>query len=527
MLQKLIKKKIFIPLFLILITFITYLNILPNKLFYDDEELIYKNAYVSDLRFFPRYFTSNMIAGAGKTSNMYRPVLIISFAIDRLLWGNNPLGYHLTSILLQAINGILIFLLISYLFKNRLLAFLTSVLFIIHPVQSEAVVYASGRTDPLMLLFCLSSILLLLKSTKTQNINLPLYSSSIFLFLLAVLSKEIAVILPFLVVLAYFTYMKLNRNNLSRLVILISPFLFLDAFYVLLRLTVLNFADTLNFYSSVNIYNSHLTVRLFTFTSAFLQYVKVLIFPKDLIFSRDITILTSVINPTTIVFIIILTVIFLLSVKLWGRNKLFLFSTVWFFIGLIPVSGIIPINNIVAEHYLYLPSVGFFLFISYLFTWIFGKSKNRNMRYFFMASITVLIAILSTRTIIRAFDWRDAVTFYTVSLKQSPGNIPMQNNLAMTYADMGQLDLAVDQYKTIITQNDIYPNTHHNLGNIYKQQKKYEEAEKEYLAALKMDPKFYFSYYALTDLYQKTDQKQKLDGINKIINRIDAERIND
>ena len=155
-----------IVLILILITFITYMNILPNQLFYDDEELIYKNTYVQNLRFSPRFFTENMIAGAGKTSNMYRPVLLTSFAIDYLIWGGSPAGFHLTSIFLHAANSVLIFFLITKLFGKRLLAALTSILFTIHPVQTEAITYASGRTDPLFTFFCLISLLFFLSSTE-------------------------------------------------------------------------------------------------------------------------------------------------------------------------------------------------------------------------------------------------------------------------------------------------------------------------------------------------------------------------
>src|SRR3990172_555278 len=114
---------------LIFITLLTYLNILPNTMFYDDEELIYKNAFVQDIRFLPKYFTTNMIAGAGKVSNMYRPVLTVSFALDHLFWGLTPFGYHLTSITLHTTNVVLVFLLITLLFKKRLLALFSALLF--------------------------------------------------------------------------------------------------------------------------------------------------------------------------------------------------------------------------------------------------------------------------------------------------------------------------------------------------------------------------------------------------------------
>ncbi len=130
--------------------------------------------------------------------------------------------------------------------------------------------------------------------------------------------------------------------------------------------------------------------------------------------------------------------------------------------------------------------------------------------------------LLSARTILRTFDWRNPITFYTLSLKQSPNNIPMRHNLAMAYQENGQTQKAIEEYKNIISQADIYPNTHHNLGNAYKELGEYKLAEEEFYKALKLDPKFYFSYYALADLYQKTGEKEKLENVLQEINNLRA-----
>src|SRR3989338_3180933 len=101
---------LFIGVVLFLITSAAYFNILQNKLFFDDEELIYKNSYIQNLSYLPKYFTQNMTAGAGKISNMYRPLLLLSLAFDYRLWKLNPAGYHLTSIMLHFFNGLFVYL---------------------------------------------------------------------------------------------------------------------------------------------------------------------------------------------------------------------------------------------------------------------------------------------------------------------------------------------------------------------------------------------------------------------------------
>ncbi|MCJ7740343.1 tetratricopeptide repeat protein, partial [Candidatus Microgenomates bacterium] len=472
------KNYLLIGISFLLLTFFCYHNILNNKLFYDDEELIYKNAYVADLRYFPKYFSENMVAGAGKTSNMYRPVLLLSFAIDHAIWGNNPIGYHLTSILLHAANAFLIFLLIQRLFQRKILAFFTALLFIIHPIQTEAVAYASGRTDLLCSFFILLSLLFFLK----KNI-LP---AAVF-FILAILSKETAIILPFLLILISL-----------KLPAIIALFFSIDFVYLILRLTTLNFGNTLNFYQTGNLYSQNLFVRLLTFPSAFFQYLQLLIFPKELIFARNMTYVTSITNPAVIMFLLITIGLFLLINK--TKNKILLFSAGWFFLTILPVSGIIPINSIAAEHYLYLPSIGLFFLVASIFFFIWQKFSSHNHRTILSVICLTVFGLLIVRTIARNNDWHDPITFYTRSLAQSPWHLPMRHNLAMAYAENRQTDLAIAEYKNLIALSDIYPNTHHNLANIYKEQGKYQEAEEEYQKAIVLDQNFIFSYYALADL---------------------------
>lgn len=504
---------VIISCLLFIITLITYGNILPNKLFFDDEELIYKNIYVADISNIPRFFIENMVAGAGKVSNMYRPVLMTSFSFDHLFWGNNPTGYHITSILLHGANSVLAYILIYMIFKRKFPALLAALFFAVHPVNSEAVIYASGRTDPLYSFFALLSLLSFTRYIILERINKISFISTVIFFILSLFSKETAIILPLIyIVIAFFLN---DAKKLKKTILILLPIISFCIFYIFLRLTFLNFANTLNFYSDSNIYSRNLPVRLLTFTKVFFEYLKVLVFPRDLIIARTVPIISTVINTYTIVFLLFFSFCVIIFLIFRKKIPILLFSFLWFFIFLIPVSGIIPINNIITEHYLYLPSVGFFLFISFLFEKIWRKLKKFKIALSLF--IIIIIIVLSVRTVWRTFDWRDPVTFYQISLKQSPWHIPMRHNLAMAYSEKGQLDIAIQEYKNIIKLGDFYPNTHHNLANIYKSQGKYKEAEAEYFNALKLNPNFYFSYYALAELYQTTGEKDKFDRVMNLI----------
>lgn len=511
------KPFIFTLLALILITFITYINILPNQLFFDDEELIYKNIYVQNLSNLPKYFTENMIAGAGKASNMYRPILLTSFAFDFAIWGNNPFGYHLTSILLHAVNSILIYVFIFKLFKKKTVAFLTAVLFIVHPVNSEAVIYASGRTDPLYTFFALSSLVAFVSQLESKSYLWTKYTLSVVMFTLSLTSKESAIIVPLLLLLVAFICLKTDLKILFEKYLYFTPFFIVSFVYIYLRLTAFNFANTLNFYSDSNIYSQNLLLRLYTFSWSFWQYIKIFLFPAELIFARSPKIIINFLNIWTLLFLATILPLLIFSIKKIKQNNIYFFSLLWLIITLLPVSGIIPLNSIIAEHYLYLPSIGLFLLVSFIFSLLWNKYSSPTIRVSLCLVLFLAVSILLSKTIMRTFDFRDAITFYSKSLAQSPWHVPMRNNLAMTYAEMAKYDLAIVNYQKAIEQDDSYPNTHHNLANTYKTIGKYKQAEEEYYQALKIDPSFYFSYFGLADLYEKMGEKEKLDKVKRKI----------
>jgi protein O-mannosyl-transferase len=509
-----------LSLFLILSSFLTYINILRNGLFFDDEELIYRNQYVSDLKYLPKLYTTNMVAGAGKVSNMYRPFLMTTFALNHVLGGNNPSGYHFVSIILHAANVLLVFFLVRALFSNVPLGFLTALLFSVHPVQSEAVSYASGRTDPLVAFFILVSLHFFIRFISDKR-NILSGIGTVFTLILAILSKEIAIMLPFLYLTVLIPIHRTAHVQKKRIYGILSTSFVIVGIYSLLRLTVLNFANTLNFYSTQTPYSEHVTIRILTFFGALLQYAGVILFPNTLNIARSIEPITTIFNPVVLTVAGILLLSVIIAFFFYKRREtLPFFSFLMFFIPLLPASGIIPINNIVGEHYLYLPSLGFFLYISFILMIILSHLKNGELRIGIIVACSTIVLLLCIRTILRTFDWQDPITFYEKSLILSPENIPMRNNLAMAYDEAGQTDQAIKQYLYILQYSDIYPQVHHNLAESYLKLGKIGDAEEEYLNAIKLDPTFRFSYYSLAKLYEKTNQKEKLKAITEKIKQL-------
>lgn len=501
---------LYIGTILFIATFFCYGNTLGNGLFFDDEQFIYNNQFVRTFNI-PGLFENSLITGSGKLSNYYRPLLFVGFATEYQIFTDNGFIYHLNSVLLHFLGGLLLFLLIKKLFNNMSIALITSLLFIIHPVQTEAVSYASGRGDPLSFVFVMLSLIFsLLKSRKYIIL-------SIVFMMGALLSKELALVTPGLIFIVHlFKQKSLTKNSLKKCLLFTLPFGVIAVSYFILRITVLNFSNTLNFSNITTIYSSSLFVRLNTFFHLFPSYVQLLIFPKELFMERDsgigIQILPTFKSMATVI-------IFLLGAALAiikrGSSRIFLFGFGWIGITFIPTTGIIPINGIFYEHFLYYPSVGFFLIFSLGIFRLYHISKSW-LKELILLLILLGILLLSVRTILRNTEWNNPITFYNQTLThvQSPR---AYNNLAMAYADKGMNLDAIRTYKKAISISDTYPESHFNLANTYLAINNKPSAESEYKKAIEIDPNFYLAHGSLYQMYKKTGNAE---GVNWVISKL-------
>jgi len=132
------------------------------------------------------------------TNNYFRPLYVLSLYIDRVIWGANSFGYHLSNLLLHTGNVLLVYYLAFQIFQYRFIALAAGFLFLLHPIHSMSMFWISGRTDMLCALFILSAFILFARYYHTGNRKYYLFS--LLAFLLALFSKEMAFSLPLLVI---------------------------------------------------------------------------------------------------------------------------------------------------------------------------------------------------------------------------------------------------------------------------------------------------------------------------------------
>lgn len=521
-LKKHLKKPLVI---LFLLGFLIYLPSLGNKLVWDDEQFIYKNVFVQnfDLK---KIWTTNTIAGAGQISNYYRPLTTTSFALDYQFWGLNPIGFHLTNTLLHTGAGLLLFLLLKKLGIKKTWALSIAIIFLVHPLQTEAVVYANSRGDSFYVFWLLLGLLSFVLSWQKTALKWQIYDK-IFTFhrpillaitltsyLLAILAKEIGLaglgLFGLIWMLKVISYKK-AKTKLFKLFtpqfLTLAGLVIIAISYLGLRATTLNFNNSFNFHGELqDTYTQNLATRLLTFSKILWIYWRLLFIPYPLHMERTTSYVTSWLSPWPWLTLIILTIITWLG---WQEKKQFKslwiwFGISWFLIMLIPSSGIIPINGLLYEHWLYLPMVGFWLTLlgigKLILTWLkITLTNSKIWIYLFVGLVSIWILL----TLRQNYIWGNPVRFYTYTL-QFNQSTRLHNNLGMILADKKQFQKAIEQYRLALNLQKNSA-TYHNLGNSYLALNQLESAKKSYEQAIKLDKEFHYSYLNLIKINLELD----------------------
>jgi tetratricopeptide (TPR) repeat protein len=497
---------------IVLVGVIAYHNCLPNEMFWDDDDFINNNRYIRDFHDWPLWFSQNLVAGSYLVSNYWRPLLLVIFSIEWHLWHNWVYGWHAVSVGVHILAAIVLFFLIERLFAERLLALLTAVIFVVHPVHNEAVVYVNSQGDSQATFFVISSLLLYTRFRQSQQ---PAYASraywgSLLLFPLGILSKETGFVLVGLLPLMDFLLLtKANSfwGRVKQVAASIWSFIVTAVIYVALRATVLNFNNSFNFYKdNSNAFSTHISIRLLTFFKVMVQYVGFLFFPFDHRVERAFAYAQSPFEWDVIAGGLLVGFMLFCAFKYWREKPLVSFGIGWFFIALIPASNIlVPINAIIYEHFLYMPMIGIVLVVVHLSL----KQAQKRSLSTLLKIFAVIIIICWGVNIHRNLDWRTSIGFYEQLITYRPDDYRVINNLGMEYANKGIHDKALNMYLKAIALDPQNPVAYHNVAGTYRDTGHPQEALENFQKAVELNPNFIFSYRSLADLYWRMGDWEK------------------
>ncbi len=457
---------------IVLMSVCLYRTALQGDFIWDDRDLIVAQAgYLNDWKNLYRVFVNPMF---GETP-YYRPVLTVSFIVDYHFWGTNPFGYHYTNLILHIVNGILVYLFAFLLFKKRSIALFTSLFFVTHPVQSEAVAWISGRNDLLLTLFALIGFIAHLRFTRCHDGSKQLvYAICLLAYGGALLTKESAIILPLLCVLMDYFY-PAGKKRITRYY---AGIVFVSVIYYLAKAAVVGDMG-------IELRGRALLPVISGVIVTYAYYFRMLIFP---LFQSAIPEITgsSFANQYVIVSSLFLVAcLLLIALICLKRLKEISFIILWVLVSLIPVCGIIPLTIPAMEHRLYLGAVGFSLLLPCTVCRLFSlQAKTKKMNNMSVIVVLVVPAVLifySAKTVVRNAVWGNEPSFWFKTVQDSPGSSIARGSLGFVLAREGKHNLAIPEFKKALELTDqecMYPAGHskvqkrkllNNLGKSYYQ----------------------------------------------------------
>lgn len=481
-----------------IIGLLIYLPSLTGNFVYDDNETIVKNPYIKNLTFIPQYFDpshSDMWSVHHQQRGMYRPLLLVSFALNYHISGLNPFSYHLFNIILHILNGLMVYILINSILlslgesekekhRNMRIAFTSALLFVCHPVQTESVSYIVSRSSLMATFFILCSFLFFLYSVKTERYRRTLRITSIMCFVLGLLTKEIVIVLPMIVLLyaALYLYYKKEKQILLASIQTSIPYFIILFLYLLFRILS---ADRSYLSGAERIFINY----FLTSTKAVFIYLKVLVYPLDLNVDHHLPIINTIWDPSALLAFFSILLYYGISSPLFFRysKTLFLFS-LWFLIALMP-NMFIPTSEPISEHTIYFPSIGFFavgMVLVMKFWYRLKLHKIREMRAVGLALFYALIMVMGIMTLDRNHTWQEDISLWSDAVKKSPNHERPHLNLGLAYMGINRPDLAFHEFQSILAMNPNNSSAMNNIGIIWGNVNNFEKAKEAFTNSIKM-----------------------------------------
>jgi tetratricopeptide (TPR) repeat protein len=438
-----------------------------------------------------------------------------TFAVNYYFGHENALGYHLVNLAIHIGVAICCYGLVLLTFNTPRLkdqtgsdlkspvALLAGLLFVSHPVQTEAVTYVWQRVESLTAFFYLLSLVSYVKyrleeerKQQSSRVHLSLYYlASCVLAYMAGMTKEVAVTLPATIILYEIVFFGNFTRRFKKVMLRAVPFLCL--MIVVPILAKMSPVVTKNF-----LYESPPTwPYLLTQTRAVATYLRLLVWPVQQNLDYDIALSESVLEPGVVWGTLLIISVVVIGVCFYKTSPMITFGMLWFFTTLLPTSSIIALPDFMFEHRLYLPLVGFSFVLSGIVA-IFT-------RHWKPASTAVIIVVLlfSAGTYRRNSVWQSELTLWQDTVRKSPRKVRPRVNLATSYIKLGEYDKALVELTRALALEPDSAAAYENMSRAYARKGDYKQALTVARKALELAPDQASAYDAVAEAYMHLGQK--------------------
>ncbi|MFQ5329043.1 MAG: tetratricopeptide repeat protein [Thermodesulfobacteriota bacterium] len=534
------------PLVVFALTFFIYINSLNNPFYYDDQHSIADNFAIRKLENIPHFFVDPHAFSESPGHLMYRPMLLVTYAINYATGGNDVTSFHLLNNLLHAANATLIFLIVALLIgkgrgkgrgKSRgmeranvgagsvelfpsIAPLIAGLLFGLHTLNTQAVNYISSRSVLLVTLFYLLSFYSYMRFREAGRRPrwLLYYTLAIIFYASSLLSKEIGITLPVMLILYEILFPAHSSGPEKGSIPLIAdvasalkaslryhlPFWGVSFLYLWVRKLLLSGSPVGISLTEVVTRTGNVRsvdINVLTQLKVNLLYLKLFLLPTDLSLDRNFPAVHSPWEGGVWLAIIILGALIAVAVVLHRRYPSLALGLLWFFIAITPVT-ILPLNLIYNEHRSYLPLVGMSIAVGLLARMAVRRRKAAIVVF------AVVVAINGVGVLKRNLVWGAPVKLWSDVVEKNPLAYGAWNTLGNALAERGDYDAAVKAYRRSMALAPEWERTYYNLG-MTMSHRGVEEEKVEYLMeaigyykkALKLHPASYRTYNSIAVNY--------------------------
>lgn len=482
---------------------VVYFPVLRHGIFiFDDNEYILGNPLIKDIQW------SGSLAET-------RLVGYLSFALNYAIHGNIPFGFHLVNVIIHILNGLLVFMLVRHVMKpdfgrspsdngnGTVIAFFTCLIFIVHPVETQAVSYITQRFTSLCAFFYLAAVVFYLKcrtglERRAGRRNAAvLYAGALLSTIFAMKTKENAATIPVILLLAEAFLFK--GSSLGR-----RRFVFLVPFAALLPVIPISLAgpewgvvspgrgidEIIRMDKLYDLYERSAREYFLTQIRVIVTYLRLLFLPMNQVVIYQYEPVRSLFEPRFILSALLLSVLAAGAFLSWRRAgrkppeeasefRLVTAGIIWFFVTLSVESSFIPIKDLIFEHRIYLPSVGIFSACSVFLVRVMRGLRLRLPGTAWTWAIAgLLLFLMGVLTLMRNEVWTDEMKFWDDAVRKSPDKPIGYNNRGTVYAKAGlyqealrDFDNAISFFPSGITERLSWENadlTPSNMSKTYK-----------------------------------------------------------
>lgn len=447
---------------------------------WDDDRYVTENTIIRELSWnsVKKIFTTFQY-------QWYHPFVGLSYAVEYHFFGLDPKAYHITNLVLHLLNAFCVYWLILLITGDHLISFVTSLLFSVHPLRVESVAWVTERKDLLFsLFFLLSSIAYV---TFLEGGKRIFYGLSILLFIVSLLSKQMAVTLPLTLLLIDFFFRKLSWKALLNKI----PYFLASGVIVFVVLFSTRYiSQAVRQFPELAWYHTLFVasyVLLFYFYKSLLPFHLCAIYPFPDEMRKGMLPLLFWISPAGV------AALALLTWSVYRISRAAAFGIMFFVINIIPVLHLIPIITfeIAADRFTYIPFIGLALVIALALRWLIFSSRFSTSPPFRIASValvTALVLLLSHLTYNRCGVWRDSLTLWNDVQRQYP-------DLWVSYANRGAFYGEADDYDSAFRELnraiDLFPQaeaSYINRGLVFRNTGNLDRAMEDFNTALRISP---------------------------------------